>query len=148
MFQCLPVFVGFLLGTSQRLASKAYTVLLQITPVGSAAVSRIRQDHLRIVAVSCLVRFHLTDQILAFVKGIPAYGNTLAHQTDAELGTKLHWLIQFASHNGAHIGLADADNTVITAMTAITVHLPLLRIQVLDDPGTRSAGLTVLNNVS
>ena len=114
---------------------KADTMLFQITPVSPATIGGIHQYHLRVVAVSCLVRFHLTDQILAFVKGIPAYlvhaGNTLVSQTDAEtdaeLGTKLHRLVQLAPYDGAHIGLADADNTVITAMTTIESNYSPLR---------------------
>ena len=72
-FDCLSVFLRPLFRTTQRLSSKTYSALFQITPVVPTAVYGVRKNHLRIKTIAPFIRFDLAGQVMAFMKGVPAY---------------------------------------------------------------------------
>ena len=61
-------------------------------------------------------------------------GDTVTTQADAELGTKLNGFVLFASHDGPHMRLMDADDAIFTAPGTVIKHLLLLEVKVTDDP--------------
>jgi len=136
--QRFAVRLCHLLWSTQRLAGKVYSTLLQIAPVISRAINRVTQYALRIVPIAGTVRFYLAWQISAFMKRIPAQmihsRQTFCAQTHTELRAKLHRLVLFTTYNGTHIRLTDTDNATITASALGPIHLPLLRINMLEHP--------------
>ena len=137
-FLLFPVLFGNLRWSSQRFSGKADSLLLEVVAVGSGSVHRISDHHLRQVAVTLAVGFYLAFQVSPFVEGIPAQvvyaGDSIAGEAGTEFGTKLNRFALFATYDGAHVGLADADNPVITAPGVVVVHLFLLLVEVLDHP--------------
>ncbi len=64
------------------------------------------------MAITRPVSFDLGDQILPFVKRIPAQmvdvGQAVTGQTDAELGAKLDRLVEFATDDASNVRLTGA----------------------------------------
>jgi len=71
---------------------------------------------------------------MPLVISIPAQvidtGDTVASQADTQHGTKLNWFVLFATDDGPHMRLVDADYAIITAPGATIKHLLLLEVKV------------------
>lgn len=61
-------------------------------------------------------------------------GKAIVIQTDTEFGTKLNRFVLFATNYRTHIRLANTNNMVVTASGFGLNHVPLLLIQMLNDP--------------
>lgn len=139
-FELLTVVIGFLFPSSRRLAGKLNVALFQVIAVVTGVVKGIGQRIFQVMAVAYLIGFDLSHQVLAFVESIPTQMvdlcQAVASQDDTEFGAELDRFIELAAHDRSHVGLANADDTIVAAAGFSLGHRPLLLIQVLNRPVT------------
>lgn len=92
-------------------------------------------DELRIASKASFVSRHLSLQILTSVEVVlagPINERIAVDQAEGEFGAEFGFTSGLALFDGGHMGLSDADDTMVNATAAMVIH-PLLLPVYFDD---------------